>query len=73
MYKGIKGARTSTPSLTPIAGIPEVYHFGVEGDFNVMIMELLGPSMDSLFTMCDHKFSLRTVLMFADQAVTAYL
>ena len=25
-----------------LAGIPEIYWYGVEGDFNVMVMELLG-------------------------------
>jgi hypothetical protein len=52
-----------------IVGIPELYYSGQEGDFNVMVMELLGQNMDSLFNFCNRKFGLRTVLMFADQAV----
>lgn len=51
------------------AGIPNVRWFGIEGDYNVLVMDLLGPSLEDLFNFCTRKLSLKTVLMLADQMV----
>merc|ERR1711933_186249 len=48
-------------------GIPNVRWFGREGDFNVMVMDILGPSLEDLFNYCGRRFQLKTVLMLADQ------
>ncbi|KAB2029124.1 hypothetical protein ES319_D05G141800v1 [Gossypium barbadense] len=50
-------------------GIPNVRWFGIEGDYNVLVMDLLGPSLEDLFNFCSRKLSLKTVLMLADQMI----
>ncbi|XP_015890690.1 casein kinase 1-like protein 2 [Ziziphus jujuba] len=50
-------------------GIPNVRWFGTEGDYNVLVMDLLGPSLEDLFNFCSRKLSLKTVLMLADQMI----
>uniref|UniRef100_A0A182V464 non-specific serine/threonine protein kinase n=1 Tax=Anopheles merus TaxID=30066 RepID=A0A182V464_ANOME len=59
-YKMLQGA----------VGIPTIKWCGSEGDYNVMVMELLGPSLEDLFNFCSRRFTLKTVLLLADQMIS---
>ncbi|KAM0668178.1 hypothetical protein ACQRIU_001740 [Beauveria bassiana] len=50
-------------------GIPEVFWFGEETDFFVLAHELLGPTLEDLLNFCGRRFSLKTLLLLADQAI----
>jgi casein kinase 1 len=51
-------------------GIPKVHYFGVEGDYNVMVMDILGPSLEALFVFCERNFTLKTILMLIIQLIS---
>ncbi|TFK71407.1 kinase-like protein [Pluteus cervinus] len=51
-------------------GVPWIMWSGRKGDYNVMVIDLLGPSLEDLFKMCNRHFSLKTVLLLADQLIS---
>jgi len=57
-------------SLAGGVGIPRVYWHGQVGKYNCMVMEMLGLSLEDLFKRRDKQFSLKTVLMCADQMIS---
>ena len=60
-------------TLTAAAGIPNVYYFGQEGLHNILVIDLLGPSLEDLFDSCNRRFSIKTVVMVAKQMVCSYI
>ena len=46
-----------------------MHYFGSHESFNCLVMDLLGPSLENLFNMCARKFTMKTVLMLADQMI----
>jgi len=53
-----------------LAGIPTLHSTSTIGDYTVMIIDYLDKNLEEiLHTMKERKFSLKTVLMIADQIV----
>ncbi|KAG8058718.1 hypothetical protein GUJ93_ZPchr0002g23194 [Zizania palustris] len=57
-------------SLQGGTGIANIKWCGIEGEDNVLVIDLLGPSLEDLFVYCGRRFSLKTVSMLADQMIT---
>lgn len=58
-YKNLKG----------VPGVPQVYYYGVEGNWNCLVMDLLGKSIEDMFDLCDRKFCVKTVAILAVQMI----
>ncbi len=56
--------------LIGIKGIPTAYYFGQEGLHNILVIDLLGPSLEDLFDWCGRKFSVKTVVQVSVQMIT---
>lgn len=57
-------------ALSGGTGIPRVLWFGQECDYYALVHDLLGPSLEDLLNYCGRRFSLKTVLLIADQAIS---
>ncbi|SAM09167.1 hypothetical protein [Absidia glauca] len=53
--------------LAGLHGVPKAFYFGQEGLHNILVIDLLGPSLEDLFDMCGRQFSTKTVAMLAKQ------
>jgi serine/threonine protein kinase len=73
VYKYLTGTRNNIicfifTILCCLAGIPTMHYFEkTVGTYSVLVMDLMGPSLEDLFNTCGRKFALKTVLMLADQ------
>ncbi|KAI9255013.1 kinase-like domain-containing protein [Helicostylum pulchrum] len=56
--------------LAGTEGVPKAYYFGQEGLHNILVIDLLGPSLEDLFDYCGRKFSVKTVAMLAVNMIT---
>lgn len=57
-------------ALQGSSGIPTLLWFGQEGDYNILVMDLLGQNLEELFILCSNKMSIKTGLMLADQLLS---
>ncbi|XP_040855982.1 casein kinase I-like [Ochotona curzoniae] len=50
-------------------GIPRLRWYGQDKGYNALAMDLLGPNLEVLFRYCSRTFTMKTVLMLADQMI----
>lgn len=48
-------------------GIPRVFWSGTQDEYNVLVIEILGPNLETLFELCGHQFTLKTVIIIAQE------
>ncbi|CCW68192.1 unnamed protein product [Phytomonas sp. Hart1] len=48
-------------------GIPNIYYYGVLENYAILVIDLLGPSLEDLFSYCNSSFNLKTVCMLGVQ------
>lgn len=47
------------------SGFAYAYQYSEEEEYNALVMEMLGPSLEALFAACGRIFSVRTTLLLA--------
>lgn len=65
--------KSATKLCNKKGGIPTAYYFGQEGLHSILVIDILGPSLEDLFDVCSRKFSIKTVAMLAKQMVWSIL
>lgn len=65
----LEGEVDTYRSLSGGADIPRVHAYETECEYNTMMFDLLGSSLEDLFNFCGRKFSLKIVLMLVEQLV----
>ncbi|CCW61504.1 unnamed protein product [Phytomonas sp. EM1] len=55
-------------NISPVTvGIPNIYYYGVLENYAILVIDLLGPSLEEIFELCNHEFSIKTVCMLGVQ------
>lgn len=49
--------------------MPNIYWCGTQGNYNILVMDLLGKSLEDLFNDCKRKLSVKSTIMLGDQMV----
>lgn len=50
-------------------GIPNLYWYGIENNYRTLVTDIYGPSLEQLLRYCKGAFSLKTVLLIAEQVL----
>jgi serine/threonine protein kinase len=53
----------------PSTGIPVMHWFGIAGEYNAMVMDLLGQNLEDLYNYCAKNFTLKTIIMIIIQMI----
>jgi len=69
VMKSLASAKGKFTLRNRAVGIPKLYWVGIEGDYNIIVMELLGKNLEELFKGMSNKFSKKTALSLAEQIV----
>lgn len=51
--------------------VPKFYWYGQQDDFNVLILEVMGPNLEHLHSICGGKFTLKTTLYIGQELIRA--
>jgi len=60
-------------AVTEAVGVPQMHWFGTEGKYNILVMELLGPSLEEFFKSNNKPFSIKCSVMLIEQMVVYLL
>ena len=63
----MEGEADTYRSLSDDVDIPRVHAYETECEYNTIVFNLLGPSLEDLFNFYDRKFSFKIILMLVDQ------
>eukprot|EP01062_Namystynia_karyoxenos_P029232 TRINITY_DN219_c0_g5_i1.p2 TRINITY_DN219_c0_g5~~TRINITY_DN219_c0_g5_i1.p2 ORF type:complete len:305 (+),score=110.66 TRINITY_DN219_c0_g5_i1:84-998(+) len=65
-YRVYRSLHSSQPAP---AGFAKVLWAGSEGDYHVLVVDILGPSLEDLFQFCGGRFGIQTTALLADQMI----